>query len=59
MTTFRFQTHVSKNGEITLPPIPKFLHGKEVNVTIERIDKNQPAEEITRKTNNELLEPGV
>ena len=39
MTSFHFQTHVSDNGMITIPPLPADFYGEEVVVKIDVDDK--------------------
>ena len=34
MTTFHFQTHVSENGVMTLPPLPETFYGENVTVNV-------------------------
>ena len=41
MTIFQFQTHVSDNGMITLPPLPETFCGEDVTVKIDVSPKSK------------------
>ena len=51
MTTFYFQTHVSDNGVITLPPQAEKLYGKVVVVNLDL-----PSEQKTKRSFEELCD---
>jgi hypothetical protein len=42
MTTFYFQTHVSNNGVITLPPHAENFYGKDVVMNVDLPSKQMP-----------------
>ena len=42
MTTFQFQTYVSDNGAMTLPPLPEMFYGEHVTIKVDMNDQQKP-----------------